>query len=149
MKRNYRPLILGIIIGIAIGLIIGKQAFTGHNQLNNQVSTSAQSQLPAQTDNQAQNNQESSAIPHKVYVVLAYIRAHHHAMDGYEGGRVFQNSEAILPQSDSSGNSIEYQEWDVNPKIPGENRGAERLVTGSDGRAWYTNNHYSSFIQIK
>lgn len=148
MKRNYGLLILGIIIGIIIGLIIGKQVFTEHSQSSNLLSVSAQNQQHSDGNDQVPN-QENPAIPPKVYVVLAYIQDHHHAMNGYEGGRVFQNREEVLPQTDSSGNSITYQEWDVNPKIRGQNRGAERLVTGSDGRAWYTSNHYRTFTQVK
>ena len=92
------------------------------------------------------NNTE---IPQKVYEVLKYIRANHRAMDGYVGGRVFTNREKIVPQEDGNGNPITYQEWDVNPKIQGQNRGTERILTGSDGRAWYTNDHYQSFKEIK
>ena len=33
---------------------------------------------------------------------------------------------ARLPRRDKRGKSIKYQEWDVNPKIQGKNRGAER-----------------------
>jgi len=28
------------------------------------------------------------------------------------------------------------------------NRGAERIVTGSDGRAWYTGDHYQHFTEM-
>ncbi|MGO9868230.1 MAG: ribonuclease domain-containing protein [Rhodomicrobium sp.] len=42
-----------------------------------------------------------------------------------------------------------YQEWDVNPRVPGVNRGAQRLVTGSDGSAYYTDDHYKTFTQIR
>jgi ribonuclease T1 len=77
------------------------------------------------------------------------IKQHNQAMDDYVGGRVFSNRENILPKRDDAGNKIEYQEWDVNPKIRGENRGAERLCTGSDGRSWYTDDHYKTFTQIK
>ena len=70
-------------------------------------------------------------------------------MPGYVGGRVFSNREKIVPQYDDKGNPIDYQEWDVNPKIEGQNRGTERILTGSDGRAWYTNDHYKSFKEIK
>jgi len=37
----------------------------------------------------------------------------------------------------------------VNPRMPGKNRGPERLVTGSDGSAYYTADHYKSFIKIR
>lgn len=146
MKKGYGQLIIGIIIGLIIGFLIGKQ-FTGGSP--------SPTNIPSLTRTEPGNIQkpitssENPAVPHKVYVVLNYVLAHHQAMDGYVGGRIFQNREQELPETDSNGNPIEYQEWDVNPKIEGENRGTERLVTGSDGRAWYTDNHYKSFVQVK
>ncbi|HEY0111219.1 MAG TPA: ribonuclease domain-containing protein, partial [Fibrella sp.] len=80
---------------------------------------------------------------------LAYVRANNRAMDGYVGGRRFGNFENHLPRSSTDGKPIRYQEWDVNPKIQGRNRGTQRLITGSDGRAWYTNDHYNSFVEVK
>ena len=72
---------------------------------------------------------------------------------GQQGGRQFRNDGRgggqQLPQQDASGNSIQYREWDVNPKAPGVNRGAERLVTGSDGSAYYTSDHYQTFTKIE
>jgi guanyl-specific ribonuclease Sa len=68
---------------------------------------------------------------------------------GTKGGSSFQNREGLLPTTDASGKPITYQEWDVNPKVPGQDRGAERIVTGSDGSAWYTDGHYGSFRRIR
>ena len=81
--------------------------------------------------------------------MLTYIRANGRAMDGYVGGRRFGNFENHLPRSSPDGKPINYQEWDVNPKISGKNRGTERLITGSDNRAWYTNDHYNTFTEVK
>ena len=80
--------------------------------------------------------------------VLAYIRIHHEAPPGYEGGRRFGNYEKAFPQADGAGHRIQYQEWDVHPHRDHVNRGAERLVTGSDGRAWYTADHYGHFTEM-
>ncbi|MBO0950208.1 ribonuclease domain-containing protein [Fibrella forsythiae] len=91
---------------------------------------------------------QTGSIPQKVYDVLTYVRANKRAMDGYVGGRRFGNYENHLPRSDTDGKSIQYQEWDVNPKIQGKNRGTERLITGSDGRAWYTTDHYNTFTEV-
>lgn len=102
-----------------------------------------------QRRNQAQQRTQPAQIPQKVYDVLAYIRANHRAMDGYVGGRRFGNFENHLPRSDTDGKPIHYQEWDINPKIQGKNRGTQRLITGSDGRAWYTADHYNTFIEVK
>jgi ribonuclease T1 len=91
----------------------------------------------------------SGQIPDKVIKVLDYVRKNGRAPDNYVGGRVFGNFENHLPRNDLSGEKIRYQEWDVNPKVRGKNRGAERLVTGSDNRAYYTADHYNTFTEIK
>lgn len=88
-------------------------------------------------------------VPAKVGKVLKHIDEHQKAMPGYEGGRVFGNFEKLLPRKDAKGKPIKYQEWDVNPHKPGVNRGPERLVTGSDGSAHYTDDHYKSFTKIR
>lgn len=95
-----------------------------------------------------QSNKQSK-IPQKVYEVLKYIKENGIAPDGYVGGRKFGNYEKLLPQKDENGRRINYQEWHVNPKKQGRNRGVERLVTGSDGRAYFTKNHYKSFINVE
>ncbi len=64
------------------------------------------------------------------------------ALPGYIGGRVFQNRERRLPRGD-------YREYDVNPKIRGRSRDAERIVIEQDsGRAYYTGDHYRTFIPL-
>lgn len=88
-------------------------------------------------------------VPEKAMKVLKYVDEHDRAMDGYEGGRNFGNFEGRLPSGDRNGRRIRYREWDVNPLRPGVNRGAERLITGSDGSAHYTDDHYSTFKKIR
>jgi len=80
---------------------------------------------------------------------LAYIRQHGYAPPGYVGGRVFGNYEGLLPRYDARRRRLEYREWDVRPMGENHNRGAARLVTGSDGRAWYSADHYRSFVEVK
>ncbi|MCC8027701.1 MAG: hypothetical protein LIP16_20645 [Clostridium sp.] len=46
-------------------------------------------------------------------------------------------------------NVASYKEWDINPYKYGQNRGTERIVTGSDGSAWYTPDHYKTWYQIR
>lgn len=145
MQRNYSQLIFGIIIGLILGLLIGKQIFEATpSSINTKASVAPSKSIPE--ENAKTGNVQ---IPPKVYEVLKYIKANHHPMPGYVGGTVFSNREKILPQDDSLGNPITYQEWDVNPKIQGQNRGTERIVTGSDQRSWYTNDHYQTFTEIK
>ena len=88
-------------------------------------------------------------VPAKVGKVLKYVDEHNNPMPGYEGGRVFGNFEKLLPQRDAKDKPIKYHEWDVNPHKPGVNRGAERLVTGSNGSAYYTDDHYKTFKKIR
>lgn len=72
---------------------------------------------------------------------------------GYKGGSTFANdgraAGQVLPKNGPGGGSITYKEWDVNPYTKGVNRGAERLVTGSDGSVYYTNDHYTTFTKVK
>jgi guanyl-specific ribonuclease Sa len=88
-------------------------------------------------------------VPAKVAKVLRYVDENDKAMPGYEGGRNFGNFEKRLPQTDKKNRRIRYREWDVNARKQGVNRGAERLVTGSDGSAYYTRDHYKTFIKIR
>ncbi|WP_085197407.1 ribonuclease domain-containing protein [Mycobacterium fragae] len=72
---------------------------------------------------------------------------------GTSGGGVFRNvtpsGQHPLPTTDASGKPITYQEWDVNPRVPGQDRDTERIITGSDGSAWYTTDHYDTFHRIR
>ncbi|WP_228816284.1 ribonuclease domain-containing protein [Nocardia transvalensis] len=68
---------------------------------------------------------------------------------GTHGGETWQNREGLLPATDGNGRPIHYREWDVNRKKPGQSRDAERIVTGSDGSAWYTGDHYRSFTRMR
>ncbi|MDZ7934808.1 MAG: ribonuclease domain-containing protein [Emticicia sp.] len=116
-------------------------------QQSSQKETSAERKIAKESTDYQSNKQ--GKIPQKVYDVLKYIKENGAAPEGYVGGRKFGNYEKLLPQKDDNGRRINYQEWDVNPKQPGRNRGAERLVTGSNGRAYFTKNHYKSFINVE
>jgi len=88
-------------------------------------------------------------VPRAVAEVLRYVDEHGEPMEGYEGGRTFGNYEHHLPATERSGRRIKYREWDVNPHRPGVNRGVERLITGADGSAYYTDDHYNTFTKIR
>lgn len=101
---------------------------------------------PAQAQVQAA---PQDPLPAYARETLTYIRAHGYAPPGYVGGRIFGNYEGLLPRYDARRKRIEYREWDVRPRAEGRTRGAERLVTGSDGRVWYTADHYRTFREVK
>ena len=152
MKKSNSRLFLGIILALIVGVFFGKQFFAATPQ-NVTTPTAANATQQSKNSNNVDFTQKSKItnnnIPQKAIAVLNYIKTHNKPMQDYVGGRVFSNRERRLPKADDNGKPIQYQEWDVNPKINGQNRGAERIVTGSDGRSWYTNNHYESFIEIK
>ena len=67
---------------------------------------------------------------------------------GYKGGRTYKN----IPTEEGAQklpDGVNYKEYDVNPYVKGQNRGAERIVIGDDGSVWYTNDHYYSFTKIE
>lgn len=92
----------------------------------------------------------AKSVPSKAKSVLNKIKANKGAPPkGYKGGRTFKNYDKTLPIKDSKGNPISYKEYDVNPFQKGVNRGAERIVRGSDGKAYYTSDHYKTFTLIE
>lgn len=93
--------------------------------------------------------QSEASVPPYVSETLAYIRQHGDAPPGFVGGRVFGNYEGALPRFNARRKRIAYREWDVHPWAEGRNRGTERLITGNDGRAWFTADHYRTFVEVK
>lgn len=59
------------------------------------------------------------------------------------------NNGAVLLPKTGAGGKVTYREWDVNDPIPGIGRDAERIVTGSDGSAYFTDNHFGTFIMLR
>lgn len=117
-----------------------------------------QAQLPVNQPATEQNlpkgssnsgNSSHAKVPDYALDVLRYIRRNGEAPAGFTGGREFVNREKKLPAKDAQNKRIRYSEWDVHKKIQGKNRGAERLVTGSDHSAWYSKDHYKTFMKIE
>jgi guanyl-specific ribonuclease Sa len=83
------------------------------------------------------------AAPQKAYELLQRLEKRDGSpLPGYVGGREFQNRERRLPRG-------RYREYDVNPKIRGRSRDAERIVIEQrTGKAYYTGDHYQTFIPL-
>ncbi|MGQ4617971.1 ribonuclease domain-containing protein [Nocardia sp. R7R-8] len=96
---------------------------------------------------------QASGVPERAYATLREIDAGRWPdsanAPGTKGGERWQNRGGDLPATDGSGKPITYQEWDVNPKQSGRSRDAERIITGSDGSAWYTGDHYQTFTRMR
>lgn len=107
----------------------------------------------ASTRAAAPNSSSTAAVPAHVLVTLTLIDSGDWPeaanAPGTRGGTVFRNNERNLPVTGSDGRRVSYREWDVNAKEPGRSRDAERIVTGSDGTAWYTDDHYRTFVRIR
>ncbi|WP_232535266.1 ribonuclease domain-containing protein [Nocardia terpenica] len=67
---------------------------------------------------------------------------------GTKGGTTWDDREGTLPRTGANG-PIHYREWDVNRKQPGQSRDAQRIVTGDNGTAYYTGDHYATFCQMR
>jgi ribonuclease T1 len=82
-------------------------------------------------------------VPAHARDVLAEVeRRHGEPPPGYVGGRRFENRERRLPRA-------VYREYDVHPKAPGRDRGPERIVIDQrSGKAWYTGDHYRTFLPL-
>ncbi|OYZ02530.1 MAG: hypothetical protein B7Y37_01695 [Sphingobacteriia bacterium 28-36-52] len=93
-------------------------------------------------------------IPEAAKRVVDYAhRKNGAAQPSHIGGRIYKNDGRgggeRLPQITENGKQITYKEYDVHQRLDGFNRGNERVVVGSDGKSYYTNNHYHSFKEIK
>lgn len=74
-------------------------------------------------------------------------------LSGYKGGKTFLNNgsqgASVLPRTAPDGSPITYREWDLSPNIRGVPRDGRRLVTGNDGSAYYTVDHYVNFVRFR
>ena len=98
--------------------------------------------------NNAPTEPPQTQVPQEAWDTLSYVDQKGRAPQGYKGGKIFINdgrdNSEILPSA-----GMPYKEYDIFPHIKNHKRGTERLVIGSDCTAWYTSNHYKSFIQLR
>lgn len=88
-------------------------------------------------------NQAEQIAPKKAHELLATLQQRNgEPLPGYVGGRPFQNREGRLPPG-------RYREYDVNRKISGRARDAERIVIEQNtGKAYYSGDHYRTFVPL-
>jgi len=95
----------------------------------------------------------ATGVPDRAYATLVEIDAGRWPgsanAPGTKGGDQWMNRAGSLAAKDSASKPITYQEWDVNPKQRNQSRDAERIITGSDGSAWYTGDHYGTFTRMR
>lgn len=157
--KPINPIFKKIFLGILIFITGWSLSFIFHTKeikiedkidtFNNIAQHDRQNEVSLVEERQSSNINNEENIPSYVFEVLDYIERNKKAPEGYVGGRTFKNREGLLPKKDQNGKMFFYQEWDVHKKVKGKNRGAERLVTSNMGNAYYTLDHYQSFIKIK
>ncbi|MDL9946682.1 ribonuclease domain-containing protein [Gordonia sp. ABSL11-1] len=150
--------VVAVVAGVVAGVVwlLGEDSGTDTGDAAHASAASSTTVAPgpaASTRAAAPNSSSTAAVPAHVRTTLALIDAGDwpaaaHA-PGTRGGTVFRNNERNLPVTGSDGRRVSYREWDVNAKEPGRSRDAERIVTGSDGTAWYTDDHYRTFVRIR
>lgn len=150
MDRTWK--ICGILVVLG-GLLVGDPTSSPNAGSSPETTLPSASVLSVQPTEQAlhdapphldrQLHRAAKDPPQKAKDLLEAIQQHEgKALPGYIGGRVFQNHERRLPPG-------HYREYDVNPKIRGRSRDAERIVIEQDtGRAYYTGNHYRTFMPL-
>jgi RHS repeat-associated protein len=133
--------------GVGIGTLYnGKRAIDKLNEKE-----TPKEETPTAKENVKNRENE---IPDVAKDVEKFIKDHNgSAPKGYKGGRKFENDGRdggeVLRQNTSDGTPINYKEYDINPYKKDVGRGAERIVRGSDGKSYYTPDHYKTFTEIK
>ena len=147
----------GITAGTAIGIFIDQAISAGLALFGTAASSMSSSMSESADENQKKadglrNDSDkggNSSIPDKAKQIANYVKNNNGTPPkGYKGGRTYKN----IPLEDGAQKlpeGVNYREYDVNPYVKGQNRGAERIVIGDDGSVWYTNDHYFTFTQIE
>ncbi|TWS26483.1 guanine-specific ribonuclease N1 and T1 [Tsukamurella sputi] len=149
-----RILALCVVALLAVfGLVAcGKSSTPERASATSASSAATASSVTAKPGPAGRTSSSNSAVPQRVLDTLARIDAGTWPPkdgSGTQGGRDFGNFEGRLPKTDSQGKAAKYTEWDVNIKKSGRGRDAERIITGADGGAWYTLDHYETFTRIR
>lgn len=150
-KTNFKYVVVAAFVVVAL-LYLGKgdSIFDAskheivESPLTNEVSTASKGQKSLE---ELINLNRGKSIPDEALSTLLYVRKFDKAPEGFVGGRQFMNRERRLPHSEN-GQTIFYREWDIYKKVKNQNRGPRRLVS-STNKAYYTADHYNSFIEIE
>jgi guanyl-specific ribonuclease Sa len=132
-----------VLVGLGVALLVGAPP---EGRAHGQELALAQELATAPTiGHPSRSNTEAieEIAPKKAYDLLEQLQQRRgEPLPGYVGGREFQNRERRLPKG-------RYREYDVNPKIRGRSRDAERLVIEQKtGRAYYSGDHYRTFVPL-
>ncbi|WP_455242798.1 ribonuclease domain-containing protein [Petrachloros mirabilis] len=143
MQRCWTSPVL-ILIGLLTAVWLG---FPTGTTCSYAVESATEREAAQRTIGEGRPSSENTSVqriaPQKAYDLLARLQDRHGIpLPGYVGGREFRNRERRLPHG-------RYREYDVNRKVPGRSRDAERLVIEQNsGKAYYSGDHYQTFIPL-
>lgn len=143
MQRRWTSPVL-ILVGLLTAVWLG---FPTGASCSYAVESAAEREAAQRTIGEGRPSSENTSIqriaPQKAYDLLARLQHRNGTpLPGYVGGREFRNRERRLPHG-------RYREYDVNRKVPGRSRDAERLVIEQhSGKAYYSGDHYQTFIPL-
>ncbi len=132
--------LFGLLVALCCTiLLVPSIGATTPDRVSHTPTTNASILLPPKTDDPSW----FATPPEKAYDLLTQLEKRGgRPLPGYVGGRDFQNRERRLPPG-------RYREYDVNPKIRGRGRDAERIVIEQrTGKAYYTGDHYRTFVPL-
>ena len=138
--------------GVAIAIDGAATAAQGLDMMQGDLGRYQQSKEKETGGSTGSNGNSDSKIPQKARDALteidkdkkAYLEDHYGGVE-YHDNPNKKRGETKIPNK----NTTIYTEYDINPYKYGKSRGAERIVTGLDGSAWYTPDHYKTWYQIR
>jgi ribonuclease T1 len=133
VRRARRPFVALVALALALAIGYAVRAADIHHKAPRSSASSQSSATVA-----------LSALPPEASTTVARIRAGGPFPFPHNDGVVFHNAEHHLPREPDGW----YHEYTV-PTPDSDDRGERRIITGRDGRYWYTGDHYASFQQVE
>ncbi|HEU5088418.1 MAG TPA: ribonuclease domain-containing protein [Roseiflexaceae bacterium] len=136
-------IILGVIAGVLFSLAEGPAGETNRSAATAVAAQLAATPLPGSSAEDGLPIVAVARLPVEAQQTIALILAG--GPFPYDrDGDVFRNREGLLPGRPSG----YYHEYTV--VTPGsDDRGARRIVAGSQGELYYTDDHYASFVRVQ
>jgi ribonuclease T1 len=145
VRRARRPFVA--LVALALALAIGyavRAADIDHKAPRSSASSQSSAAIQSSAASQSSAPVALSALPPEASTTVARIRAGGPFPFPHNDGVVFHNAEHHLPREPDGW----YHEYTV-PTPESDDRGERRIITGRDGRYWYTGDHYASFQQVE
>jgi guanyl-specific ribonuclease Sa len=141
--RRLTVALVGLIALVVIGWFVKDNSSGPPTQTTKPVVTSAAQSETVPGANSGLDVEALSKLPAEAGKTWKLIEAKGPFPYPRNDGVTFQNREKRLPAKDSG----YYKEYTV-PTPGSSDRGARRIVTGSEKEVFYTGDHYSSFVVV-